>query len=125
VLTVLSLDGQGLPDMDQHLITWPVVRVGLLALLTLNRWREARVWMVPHMDAIAHEVGLWWYRGFPHLGLSDLFLLLEAGLGADGRLPPHCHQLFLRLLAREHWETQGSAVDGAASPALHWSSEDP
>ena len=49
--------------------------------MTLNCWREARIWVVagykaqlPHIDAITQESGLWWYWAFPQLSLDDLFL---------------------------------------------------
>lgn len=79
------------------------MRTGVLGLVTLNCWREARVWLVAsfkvglsHVDAICQELGLWWYRAYPQLGLDSLFLYYEAGL-INGRLSTTCHDTFVEL----------------------------
>jgi len=68
---LLSLyhDGQAEPEEVQVELMKPLLRTGLMALLTINAWREARLWLqaavvsqLEATDELAIATGLWWFR---------------------------------------------------------------
>ena len=85
----------------------PLLKAGMMALLTVNAWREARLWLqaavvsqLEATDELAIATGLWWFRAHGEVDLDDLHLYLEAGLGHGQGLPPISHGVMLRLQVR-------------------------